>query len=67
MSDVELVEFKKYEKETLVSINVAIPNEDAAMFMDWWYNKVEKCQAPLIETTKYGMHLHIPWILKEDS
>ena len=67
MSDVELITFKKYVDKTMVSVNIVLSEEDALTLEDWWFNKVGGCQPPLLETNKYGFHLHIPWILKKES
>ena len=64
MSDVELIEFKKHEKETLISVNILLTKEEALQLQDVWFNKVESCQPPLINAAKNGMFVHIPWIMK---
>ena len=65
--DVELIQFKKYGKETLISVNIVLSTDDALNLEDWWFNKVDCCQAPLIDCRKDGLHLHIPWILKKET
>ena len=33
--DMELIEFKKYKKETLISVNIVLPSDDALTLEDW--------------------------------
>ena len=63
--DIEFVQFKKYKKETLISVNIVLPSDDALTLEDWWFNKVAGCQPPLVDCRKDGLHLHIPWIMKK--
>jgi len=63
--DVELIQFKKYEKETLISVNVVLSEEEALLLEDIWFNKLESCQVPLVNAAKNGFIIHIPWILKK--
>lgn len=65
--DVELIEFKEYGEETLISVNVVLSSKDASILMDVWFNKVKSCQAPLIDAAKNGIFIHIPWILEDGS
>jgi len=67
MSDAEFIVFKKHKEGTLIQINILLDNEQGAEFSDLWFNKVESCQAPLIETFKNGFNLHLPWILKKEN
>ena len=53
-----------FTKEYL-SVNVVLDERSLAELKDVWENRVESCQQPLVEGTKNGLHIHIPWILKE--
>ena len=63
----ELLEFKEIGGDTLVTVNLVLPKKDADELRSIWLNRVEGCQPPFIEVVKYGMHLHIPWILKGEK
>jgi len=63
--DMELIQFKKYGKETLISVNVVLSEEEALLLEDIWFNKLESCQVPLVNAAKNGVIIHIPWILKK--
>jgi len=65
--DIEFVEFKKHLDGTLISVNILLTNEDAIKLMDVWFNKLEACQAPLIDASKDGLLVHIPWITKKET
>jgi len=66
-TSIELIEFKKYKKETLISVNIFLKPEDALELESWWFTKVDRCQPPLIETHKNGFNIHIPWTLKKEN
>ena len=53
-----------FTKEYL-SVNVVLDEKSLAELKDVWENRVEGCQAPLVEGSKKGLLIHIPWILKE--
>ena len=50
-----------------VSVNVVLDEVSIKELRDVWENCVESCQQPLVEGTKNGLHIHIPWILKGKS
>ena len=53
-----------FTKEYL-SVNVVLDEKSLAELRDVWENRVEGCQAPLVEGSKKGLLIHIPWVLKE--
>lgn len=53
-----------FTKEYL-SVNVALDEEALAELRGVWDNCVEGVQAPLVEGSKNGLNIHIPWVLKE--
>ena len=65
--DIELIQFKKHKEGTLISVNVLLNQEDALLLEDIWFNKLEACQAPLINAAKDGFYIHIPWIRKKET
>jgi len=48
-----------------LSINIILEEEAIKELRDVWENRVEGCQAPLVEGSKKGLLIHIPWVLKE--
>lgn len=47
-----------------LSVNVVLDEGSLKELKDVWDNRVDGCQQPLVEGTKNGLHIHIPWILK---
>ena len=48
-----------------LSINIILEEEAIKELRDVWENRVEGCQQPLVQGMRDGLHIHIPWILKE--
>ena len=48
-----------------VSVNVVLDEDSIKELRDVWENRVESCQQPLVQGMRDGLHIHIPWILKE--
>ena len=53
-----------FTKECL-SVNIILDEKSLAELKAVWENRVEGCQAPLVEGSKNGLLIHIPWILKK--
>jgi len=53
-----------FTKEYL-SVNIVLDEKSLAELKDVWENRVESCQQPLVQGMRDGLHIHIPWILKE--
>ena len=64
MSDIEVIEFHTYPEGELVSINISLQEADIAKLKDVWHNRVASWQPPLIDSSKNGINIHIPWTLK---
>lgn len=47
-----------------LSINIILDDASIKELRDVWENRVSGCQSPLVEGTKNGLHIHIPWVLK---
>jgi len=62
LSEREILEIK----EGLIVINIVLDDAATADLQDIWRNKVEGIQSPLVETYKNGMHVTIPWVLKDE-
>jgi len=60
LSERQLIEFG----EETITVNVVLDKEQVDEIRIIW-GAVDGIQAPLIETFKNGLHLFIPWILKE--
>ena len=48
-----------------LSVNIVLDEKAIAELKDVWENCVEGCQSPLVEGSKKGLLIHIPWILKK--
>lgn len=53
-----------FTKEYL-SINIILDEKSLAELRGVWENRVDGIQLPLVEGTKNGLFIHIPWMLKE--
>ncbi len=52
-----------FTKEYL-SVNIILDEKSLVELRDVWENRVEGCQPPLVEGSKSGLLIHIPWILR---
>lgn len=62
MSDGEILEFDG----ELIMINIVLDKASLDEIRDTWRNRVRLVQPPLVETYKSGMHVTIPWVLKDE-
>ena len=62
MSERELIEFNG----ELVTVNIFLEKKSVDELKTLWTTRVDGCQPPLIETHKNGLHLFIPWVLKDE-
>lgn len=56
-----LLEFKG----AMLSVNIILDEKDVETLKDVWENRVEGCQPPLVDGSRNGLLIHIPWVLKK--
>jgi len=62
LSEREIIEFDG----ELVTFNVMLDEKAVKELRNTWLNRVKGVQPPLIETFKHGLHVTIPWVLKDE-
>lgn len=62
MSEREVLEFDG----RLVTVNIVLDDASCEELRDIWVNRVKGIQQPLIETYKNGLHVTIPWVMKDE-
>lgn len=53
--------------EDYLSVNVFLDKLSLDELRSVWREKIEGCQAPLVDGRLDGLHVFIPWILKQSE